>query len=67
MGSVGQKAGFALDEVVELREALHEHRVVEQADNPELTTERLRGHSQEDLDEMILLEEYQAVKATMGS
>ena len=62
-----KKLDLLMDEVVELREALHEHRVVEQADNPELTTERLRGHSQEDLDEMILLEEYQAVKATMGS
>ena len=61
-----KKLDLLLDEVVELREALHEHRVVEQADNPELTSERLRGHSQEDLDEMILLEEYQAVKATIG-
>ncbi len=62
-----KKLDLLLDEVVELREALHEHRVVEQADNPELTSERLRGHSQEDLDEMILLEEYQAVRATKGS
>lgn len=62
-----QKLELLLDEVVELREALHEHRIVEQADNPDLASRRLHDLSQVDLDEMIRLEDYQAVKARKGS
>lgn len=58
-----QKLELLLDEVVELREALHEHRVATQADNPDLTAGRLRDHSQVDFDEWIRLEGNQAVKA----
>lgn len=62
-----QKLELLLDEVVELREALHGHKVVGQADIPDLTSGRQRGRSQVDLDDMIRLEDYQAVKAGQRS
>lgn len=65
--TAGQKLELLLDEVVDLREALHEHRGAARADNPDLTSGRLRDHSQVDFDEMIRLEDYQAVKARQGS
>ncbi len=62
-----EKLELLLDEVVELREALHEREVVNQTRDPDLASERLRDHSQVDLDELIRLEDYQAVKARKGS
>lgn len=62
-----RKLELLLDEVVELREALHEQRVVERADNPDLAGDRLRDHDQVDIDEMISLEDYQALKASKRS
>lgn len=62
-----EKLGLLLDEVAELREALHERQVVNQTVRPDLASERLRNHSQVDLDEVICLEDYQAVKAEKGS
>lgn len=57
------KLELLLDEVVELREALHKHKVVERAENPGLASGRLRDHNQVDLNEMIRLEDYQDVEA----
>lgn len=62
-----QKLELLLDEVVDLREALHEQGVVEQDGNPDLTTDRPRGQSQTDLDAMIRLKDYQAANAGQGS
>ena len=55
-----EKLELLLDEVVELREALHERRVVEQTVNHELSSGRPREHNHDETDEMILQEEYQA-------
>ena len=62
-----EKLELLLDEVVELREAMHEREVANQTRNPDLAAQRLRERDQEAEDEMILLDEYQVEKAREGS
>ncbi len=61
-----EKLELLLDEVVELREALHDREVVNQTRNPDLAAQRLRERDQEAENEMILHEEYQVEKAIKG-
>ncbi|MCY4063156.1 MAG: hypothetical protein OXG53_12360 [Chloroflexi bacterium] len=62
-----EKLELLLDEVVELREAMHDREVVNQTRNPDLAAQRLRERDQEAEEEMILLDEYQEEKAREGS
>lgn len=62
-----EKLELLLDEVVELRETLHDRDVVNQSRSPDLAAQRLRERDQESEHEMILLDEYQVEKARMGS
>ena len=55
-----QKLELLLDEVAELREALHERETVDHADSPDMSLNRLREQSEDDLDVLIHAEEYQA-------
>lgn len=62
-----EKLQLLLDEVAELREALHDREVVNQTRNPDLAAERLRERDKEAEDKMVLLDEYQAEKSKKGS
>ena len=62
-----QKLELLLDEVVELREALHEHGVGENGSDPELESSPLRGSSHADEDATIRLRDYQAAQARQGT
>ncbi len=65
--SAEEKLELVLDEVVELREALHEREVVTQTRDSDLASERLREYDLEPEDETLLQDEYQAEKVTDGS
>ena len=62
-----EKLELLLDEVVELREGLHKREADNQNRNADLASDRLRDGSQVDMDELIRLEEYQALKANRRS
>lgn len=63
-----EKLELLLDEMVELREAMHERGVANHTRSPDLAAQRLRERDKKEAeDEMILPEEYQVEKAREGS
>lgn len=65
--SAEQKLELLLDEVAELREALHEHSAVENLDHREPASRPLRVQSHADEDAMIRLTDFQAVQTEQRS